>query len=499
MKAELKALARESFMDELERMKQIHPLAAKVNNNSYDVYENERQQNLEMEVNRLNQMVEDMRYSGQPGGSQMQVEWSNPITQAQALPQMSPSKLIGGGSPGGGLTSWNNSLVGNGGFGGAPMMATNGGRFDEGQMFNGSRFESMNATPYANNNNRFNSPFDGGNHSKTLNNTNNNFNHQFSQQSNQVNNNMFILSTAPISGFNKLLNQEENLPQLSLVEQAHRFAEMQALFQLPAHLPPNDPFHLTQQQFERDQQAERQRRSEFEKQQKQKLQSSIEEHKGRLEKSRNTPRRFPMDSKPSMQSPRAKLQSRTQQPTPLQEPSFDTLVSMPVVAVDGVPPSSAMQTTQHPLNGTSVDSLLTNSVAPGSTLEGPAAPAAGSPNAANNPATGSPASPKRPKTITLDEFEQKTDKINEDLKKLVREVVHQEMLADGHAQHYTKRFQNKLLATKQETLVSKIEKSVGDKIAQLQKELEDLKEQKVKGKKKKMGLRDSGDNFDEGL
>jgi uncharacterized protein YdcH (DUF465 family) len=303
---------------------------------------------------------------------------------------------------------------------------------------------------------------------------------------------MFVLSCAPINGFNNLIQQSENLPQLSLVEQAHRFAEMQALFQVPTHLPPNDPFHVNRQIYEREQQEERNRRLESMKQQREKLQSSIETHKDRLEKGRVTPRRFPMESKPSMQSPRAKFQGRTQQSTPFNQVSYDSVIGP---MVDSLPPSSAMQATpQHPLNGHSVDSMLSNSVAPGSALEGAmnAAPGTGSPTA-NNPPSTTPSSPKRPKTISFEEFEQKTEKINEDLKKLVREVVHQEMIADGQAQHYTRRFQNKLLATKQETLVDKIEKVVGQKIQEMQKEIEELKEQKVKGKKKKNPLRESFD------
>ncbi len=465
-------------MEELERMKQIHPLAAKMsNNNSYDALENERQQNLEMEVQRLNQMVEDMRYGGISGAAPMQVEWSSPFAQNQGLPIVSPGKQM---TTGGGLSSWNNSLsVGN--------------RFEDSQLFNGSRFESINATPYVGN--KVGSSFEP-NQSRTFNHsTNNNFNQQLSQQTNQVNNNMFVLSCAPINGFNKLLHQDDNIPQLSLVEQAHRFAEMQALFQVPSHLPAHDPFHQQQQQYEREQQAERQRRLDSMRQQREKLQSSIESHKDRLEKGRTTPQRFPMDAKPSMQSPRAKIQQR--QPQQLQQPSYDTLIGP---MMDTVPPSSAMQSTPHPLTTHSVDSMLTSSIAPGSALEGntTTGPLSGSP-IATNPATTTPnSSPKRPKTITFEEFEQKTDKINEDLKKLVREVVHEEMIADGQAQHYTRRFQNKLLATKQETLVSKIEKAVAEKIQLLQKEIEDLKEQKVKNKKKRNALRDSLDANDEG-
>jgi hypothetical protein len=67
----------------------------------------------------------------------------------------------------------------------------------------------------------------------------------------------------------------------------------------------------------------------------------------------------------------------------------------------------------------------------------------------------------------------------EEIKKLVREAVQQEMDSEGKRNHYTKRFQNHLKATKQETLVNRIEKSVEEKIKQLENEVVELRNAKL--------------------
>lgn len=67
-----------------------------------------------------------------------------------------------------------------------------------------------------------------------------------------------------------------------------------------------------------------------------------------------------------------------------------------------------------------------------------------------------------------------------ELAQLVRDSVHQELVADGRAQHYTRRFQQKVIRDKEEPLVDRIERAVGDKIAALQKELEALKQKKLR-------------------
>lgn len=71
------------------------------------------------------------------------------------------------------------------------------------------------------------------------------------------------------------------------------------------------------------------------------------------------------------------------------------------------------------------------------------------------------------------------------MKKVVRDAVHSEMLADGRAQHYTKRFMKKMIQDKESLLVDRIEQAVGQKIATLQKELQALKAKKLRRFKRK--------------
>jgi hypothetical protein len=73
--------------------------------------------------------------------------------------------------------------------------------------------------------------------------------------------------------------------------------------------------------------------------------------------------------------------------------------------------------------------------------------------------------------------------------------VHDQLVAEGETRHYTKRFQNKLLSLKKDHLVEKIEKSVAEKIYAIHKELEDLKDNKVKGRRHHGGDDDFDDSW----
>lgn len=83
----------------------------------------------------------------------------------------------------------------------------------------------------------------------------------------------------------------------------------------------------------------------------------------------------------------------------------------------------------------------------------------------------------------------------EEIKKLVKEAVQQEMDNEGKTYHYTKRFQNHLKTTKQETLVNRIEKSVEEKIKQLENEVVELRNAKLnRAKSKKYQPLDDADS-----
>lgn len=130
-----------------------------------------------------------------------------------------------------------------------------------------------------------------------------------------TNNNMYIVSAAPIPGFGSIVQQQmqanttknsapvSNNHTLSLIDQANRLAEMHALFQLPSHLSAEEsdeifrPMEL--EHYLQTVEAEKQRQRQQMQQQKKKLLVEIEEHRGRLVKARNPPRRFPMEMKPS--------------------------------------------------------------------------------------------------------------------------------------------------------------------------------------------------------
>ncbi len=58
-------------------------------------------------------------------------------------------------------------------------------------------------------------------------------------------------------------------------------------------------------------------------------------------------------------------------------------------------------------------------------------------------------------------------------------VVHEELLKDAQAQHYTQRLQKATLAKSSQPLAKKIEEKVEEKLAELKKELEELRAVKL--------------------
>jgi hypothetical protein len=353
MKAELKNLAKESFLEELERLRMASPSHFS-NENYYNPNDLDRQSYLENELQRLQSMVGDARkqthhpgnganpiMSQPPNNHLMNVEWSSPIVRDQMTPAFPP--LLSSQAPqhhfGGGFAT--------------PHHQQN--------HFFGENSNELDP-PFHNNNEEIGLPVLGS-----------------SNYNNNPQNQHFVLSCAPIQGFNELIKQETNLfrdamsfsktlnnnptnaggsptstlnnnnnnnnnnnhslanPNMSLLEQANRFAEMQSLFQLPNssslnnhHLlqfnpnsphnhnpnPPTDTDYYSLSQFlnhsahfqEENQKSiqqslfEKQQRMDKEQKQHKKLKNSIDTHKDRLGKGRNPVRRFPMTGPPPTSS-----------------------------------------------------------------------------------------------------------------------------------------------------------------------------------------------------
>ena len=70
-------------------------------------------------------------------------------------------------------------------------------------------------------------------------------------------------------------------------------------------------------------------------------------------------------------------------------------------------------------------------------------------------------------------------RLNDQLRSTVAAVVHEELLKDVQAQHYTQRMQKATLAKSTQPLAKKIEEKVEEKLAELKKELEELRAVKL--------------------
>jgi len=226
MKSELKALAKESFLEELERLRL----------NSTNILANNGVDNkvITQELYQLQSVVEEMRRENhnhtQTNNHSMRLDWSSPMTRDQqhhAFPTINPSYLDN-------------------------EPATSRG--DD--------------------------------------------------------NKVFVLSCAPIQGFNKIMKNEGNSfdAPMSLLDQANRFAEMQSLFQLPSHIADDDSQVLRSASQTEKYSPEWETQKQMKVVKQKKLESSIHSHVDRVEKGRNPIRRFPLDIKPSgpFASPRAK-------------------------------------------------------------------------------------------------------------------------------------------------------------------------------------------------
>jgi hypothetical protein len=312
MKAELKNLAKDTFLEELERLR--------VNNSSAHPAASDRHPYLEQEVQRLQHVVNDIRrqqhhspYTPATAGvtgmffPPMNLEWSNPIVRDQMNGRVTAATHLNG----------NNDLR----------------SYDPHDLpFEDSLFQASSL---------------GGN------------GNDYSPR-----NQHFVLSSAPIHGFEDLMKQETSLFRdamqftkggngnagnstinntMSVVEQANRYAEIQSLFQMPSSLGNfgsiDGEYSLSQYlmvntpaEIQRLQQ-EKERRQQQSQQTKNNLERAITSHKERLDKSRNPIRRFPLSvpsSRPSQSGKSPRVTAHNQRSI-VTAPEFDSEKSQEIL------------------------------------------------------------------------------------------------------------------------------------------------------------------------
>eukprot|EP01032_Pedospumella_encystans_P019846 gene19846-22557_t len=100
-------------------------------------------------------------------------------------------------------------------------------------------------------------------------------------------------------------------------------------------------------------------------------------------------------------------------------------------------------------------------------------------HSANNSVALGSVAPKVTVEMSLEQFENATKRLNDQLRSTVAAVVHEELLKDVQAQHYTQRMQKATLAKSTQPLAKKIEEKVEEKLAELKKELEELRAVKL--------------------
>jgi hypothetical protein len=252
MRAELKALAKKSLEEELSQLRSTHQ-----NNNDLDYHDNH--DGLE-EVQYFQHLIGDMHRTQQVtpmiGGAPMQ--WSSPIVRDQRTTPRRPTAPETPLSP--------------------PFTQETHGR-------------------------------------KTANSTYRSMSPQ-NESSNLNQSSFFVLSSAPINGFDTLIHKqiasrESNDAPNSLIEQANRYAEINNLFQMPSVSIEEDFWFKKQfDEYNAAMELEKEKQKDQVKQQRKKLENTIEQHVERLNKARYVPVKFPMDAKPSsaLMSPRARSQ-----------------------------------------------------------------------------------------------------------------------------------------------------------------------------------------------
>eukprot|EP00981_Chlorochromonas_danica_P005556 scaffold1131_cov179-Ochromonas_danica.AAC.1 len=336
--------------------------------------------------------------------------------------------------------------------------------------------------------------------------------------------NFFILGSAPISGFDSIIHQQitssspaDSLAPGSLLQQAHRFAEINSLFSMPEHAEEDLWFKKEFDELNIQSEVSKMKERELQRQKREKLESAVEQHKTRLLKGRSPPRRFPLENKPSNQfsSPRMKIH-RIKESTSAPETILDRITTVAFnqalnnslynlsvtsdVALgvgEAAMTNPAPTTTVVPLpNSSTRGTGFTAPPSGANTAHGTPSPSkkfaqdSGTPGSSPGKAVpslsltatggGLNTSPTpKPVTMNEDDFNKKTESLGETIRKLVRDTVHQEMVNDCQEHHYTQRAQKKVIRKHEDVLVKRIEKSFGNRVKTMQEELEKLKEAKL--------------------
>jgi hypothetical protein len=326
MRAELKALAKKSFVEEFEMWHSTTSIIKKsTNNNALDMMENHSMHAMEQQIQYLQQVVEELQQtqSTQSPGPSSPLQWSNALVREQRSASLS-----------------------------RPYVP-----------------ESPSSPPH-----------------------------------DHPNNSLFVLSAAPIAGFDTLVQQqiasrEANDPTGSLLEQAQRFAQITTLFQPPAQPAAEDDWLKRQlEEYDAQSKAERSRQREAQRVHKQRLDSTVEQHRERLVKARHPVRRFPLEAKPSSSttSPRIAAHRYREQ----HRPHAQQVGERGPVSQTG----ASLSFPEHQGQGSGQEASAAVSMAGPSSFASPASSAA-----AASPCT-SPPKPMPAQVLTVDEFEQKTSR-----------------------------------------------------------------------------------------
>lgn len=218
-------------------------------------------------------------------------------------------------------------------------------------------------------------------------------------------NSFFVLSSAPINGFDTIIHQQitsrSTEPVGSLLEQANRYAEITSLFSPPDHAEEDHWFKRQFEEYDAQTEAERIKHKEQLRAHRKKLEATVEQHKDRLSKARQSPRRFPLEVKPSStMSPRSRAHGLTSSSTPF------------AATTAPQPPSPLSQSGFMPSNvynisaANSVDAMAMDPASPSApgTANG-----FSNKNSPNKPATAN-TSPAKPVNMNVDDFSKQTDK-----------------------------------------------------------------------------------------
>lgn len=254
MKAELKAMARESFLEEMEKVRIL-----KVSGNASGIMDSSSFEVTPNNMSRFQRIVEDLQNRNN-GNSNMQLEWSSPAVRLQIHNNNNQSDAA---ADLGILTARTDP-------GTQSMMATR-------DMSPAQHTRKKKAPGSASQ-----KPAMANNPSIPV-------------------NQMFVLSSAPILSHEKLVHEQihngsTKLDSSSLLEQANRYTELQSLFQPPIMTKElffdenNNSLFPQEGEYDEEEEEAELRRQQRRLEQREKLEATINHHKERLNRSRQEER-----------------------------------------------------------------------------------------------------------------------------------------------------------------------------------------------------------------